>query len=374
MIYLDNAATSYPKPPAVIRAHRIALDRYGGNPGRGAHRLSLAAADMIYDCRSSIADFFGVQDPDRVVFTSGATAALNLAIRSRIQRGDHILMSDREHNAVARPVYALAKEYGVEYDIYSTEGDILQSIRSLIRPNTRALIATHASNVTGKMLPIEDIGRLCKEKGIFFVIDAAQSAGHQQIDLSTFPFGALCAPAHKGLLGVAGAGIAIFADNGGRPLIFGGSGWDSHNQSMPASLPERFEAGTLPTPAIAALHAGIGFLKEYGIEAVQKSEATAKKILLEGLLNISGVRLYEPECRGGLLAFTHKELSPESIAAELDSHHICVRAGYHCAPLAHKTVGTPDGGCVRISTGYATTVRDAKKALDVLARILHGKK
>lgn len=370
MIYLDNAATSYPKPRAVISAYKTALERFGGNPGRGAHRLSLAAADMVYDCRCAVAGFFGSKHPERVVFTSGATAALNLAITCRIDNGDHILMSDREHNAVARTVYALSRERGVEYDVFGTDGDVLASIRALLRPNTRVLAAVHASNVTGKLLPIEGIAALCREKDIFFVIDGAQSAGHRKIDLSTIPYGAFCAPAHKGLLGAAGVGILIASGEGGTPLIYGGSGWDSHNPSMPDPLPERFEAGTLPTPAIAALRAGVNFLERHGIDAVAAAEKEAKAILLDGISEMQGVHLYEPECEGGITAFTHESIPPDRIAAALDKEGICVRAGYHCAPLAHRAIGTPTGGCVRISTGYATTVRQAKKTLDILRRIL----
>ena len=373
MIYLDNAATSYPKPASVIAAHTDALTRFG-NPGRGAHKLSMAAADMIYDCRCTVADFFGFSRPEHVIFTGGATAALNLAIESHIQHGDHILISDREHNAVARPVFALAEDPSIEYSIYRTDGDTLESIRSLIKHNTRVVVACHVSNVTGKALPIKQIARLCEEKGIFFVIDAAQSAGHRPIDLSSLPFGAFCAPAHKGLLGAAGVGIAILADEGGRPLIYGGSGWDSYNRSMPQSLPERFEAGTLPTPAIAALQAGIQFLTKHGVDAVEDTERRVKQILLEGLSQFSEVTIYEPNCDGGLLAFTHKDHPPEAIAAELDANGICVRAGYHCAPLAHTALGTPKGGCVRISAGYASTEREAKKTLDVLARMFHERK
>lgn len=368
MIYLDNAATSFPKPPSVIAAHKHALECFG-NPGRGAHKLSLAAADMIYDCRCAVSDFFGCLRPEQVVFTGGATAALNLAIGCHIENGDHILISDREHNAVARPVFALASERAVEYDVYNTDGDILKNITELIKENTKLLIACHASNVTGKLLPIKEIALLCKERGIFFVIDAAQSAGHRQIDLSALPYGAFCAPAHKGLLGAAGVGFAIFSGEGGRPLIYGGSGWNSHNKAMPPSLPERFEAGTLPTPSIAALHAGIDFLKKHGIEAVKAAESTAKSILAEGLSQMREVKLYEAECEGGLLAFTHDRIAPEALAAALDAEGICVRAGYHCAPLAHHAIKTPEGGCVRISAGYATTKHDAKKTLDVLNRI-----
>ena len=371
MIYFDHAATSYPKPRCVERAVRRALTKYGGNPGRGGHALSLATAEMIYDCRLALSELLGMDAPERIVLTSGATMALNLAIYSRVRRGMHVLISDREHNATLRPILRLHREGIIEYDVFPTRGDVLASIRERIRENTGMLIACHTSNVTGFTLPVAAIGALCKERGIYFIVDAAQSAGHIPLDFEGTLCDALCAPAHKGLFGVAGLGFCALSGNDGLvPFLSGGSGVDSLSPDMPRELPERFEAGTLPTLAAAALLAGVGYVREYGIPAIAEREKQLKARVLEGLSCISGIRLYEPECQGGLVAFTHKEFSPDLLAGELDRAGICVRAGYHCAPLAHRTVGTPSGGCVRISLSHTNTERECDRFLSAIGRIL----
>ena len=369
MIYLDNAATSYPKPSPVRRAIADALTRYGGNPGRGGHRLSLRAAELVYDCRSELCRFFGAEEPERVIFTSGATMALNLAILTRVTRGMHVLISDREHNAVLRPILRLAAEGIVEYDVYPTTGDVVAAIRERLRPHTGLLVACHVSNVTGYTLPLREIGELCRALGIYFVVDAAQSAGHLPISLEATPCDAFCVPAHKGLLGAAGAGFVILRSAEAlRPFLMGGSGVDSLSPEMPATLPERYEAGTLPTPAIAALAAGVRYLDGYGIERVAAEENAIRRRILEGLSVIPGITLYEPECEGGLIAFTHESVSPELLARRLDARGVAVRAGYHCAPLAHRTIGTPPGGCVRISLGIGNRAEDAERCLMAIKR------
>lgn len=370
MMYFDHAATSFPKPRPVERALARSLREYGGNPGRGAHRLSLASAEMIYDCRCELCDLFGAEDPAHVIFCGGATAALNMAILSRVRRGTHILMSDREHNAVRRTVLRLASEGIAEYSIFSTGEGMLSDIEGKIRENTEILVACHVSNVTGFTLPIERIGALCRRHGIFFIVDAAQSAGHTPLHFPTTLCDALCLPAHKGLLGISGLGALILGKEGGTPLLVGGSGVDSLSPDMPSSLPERYEAGTLPTPAIAALRLGVRYLRAYGIERLEGESMAIKKRLLAGLSEMRGITLYEPDAPAALVAFTHEGLPPEVLAERLDRVGICVRAGYHCAPLAHKTVGTPDGGCVRLSLGYGNTLREADKFLTALSRIL----
>lgn len=371
MTYLDNAATSYPKPPPVRRELKRALTAYGGNPGRGGHRLALAAAEMVYGCRVALTELFRLPAPESIVFTSGATMALNLAIATRVRRGMHLLLSDREHNAVLRPVHRLASEGIVTYDLYPTVGDVEEAIRERLRPNTGMLIACHVSNVTGFCLPVKRIGALCRERGIYFIIDAAQSAGHLPLALDEIPFDAFCAPAHKGLLGVAGTGfVALRGADGLSPFLLGGSGIDSHLPDMPDALPERYEAGTLPTAGIAALAGGVRTLQRVGVEAVAAGEAALQKEAIEGLSVIPGIRLYEPDCRGGLVAFTHRALAPDAIARALDRYGVCVRAGYHCAPLAHRTLGTPHGGCVRLSFGYGNHAGDAKRFLTVLNKVL----
>ena len=370
MIYLDNAATSYPKPPLVRRAAAKAPSLYG-NPGRGGHRLSLAAAEMVYDCRVAITELFHLEKPECVVFTAGATMALNLAIFTRVRRGMHILISDREHNAVLRPIHRLAREGIATYDIYPTGGDVEGGIRERIRPNTGMLIACHVSNVTSFCLPIERIGTLCRERGIYFIVDAAQSAGHLPLDLARIPYDAFCAPAHKGLLGIPGAGFAILRQAEAlTPFLLGGSGVDSRLPDMPAELPERYEAGTLPTAGIAALLGGVRTLQRIGVEAVAEKEAKLQEEVLAGLSVIKGIRLYEPECRGSLIAFTHALHTPDAIARALDREGICTRAGYHCAPLAHRTIGTPPSGCVRLSFGYGNSPGDAKRFLGTLQKLL----
>ncbi len=371
MIYLDHAATSYPKPRCVHKAVCRALTRYGGNPGRGGHRLSLSAAEMIYDCRVALSELLGTDTPERIVLTSGATMALNLAIYSRVRRGMHVLISDREHNATLRPILRLHREGIIEYDVFPTGGDVPSEIRARIRENTGMLIACHTSNVTGFTLPVERIGALCRERGIYFIVDAAQSAGHLPLDFEGIGCHALCAPAHKGLFGVTGLGFCALA--GGDelvPFLSGGSGVDSLSPDMPQELPERFEAGTLPTLAAAALIAGVRYVREYGPSAIAERESRLKARTVEGLSVIRGVRLYEPECPGGLIALTHKTLMPDILAGRLDGEGICVRAGYHCAPLAHRTVGTPEGGCVRISLAHTNTERECDAFLSAMQRIL----
>lgn len=371
MIYFDNAATSFPKPRPVAKALSDALSLFGGNPGRGAHRLSLASAEMVYDCRAAIADAFRVDTPERVVFTSGATMAINLAIRTRITRGAHLLISDREHNAVLRTVEQLRSEMGISYDVYPTSGNVIDAIEGLLRPNTVMVIACHISNVTGFTLPIAEIGTFCEEKKLYFVVDAAQSAGSTPISLADFPCDAFCAPAHKGLLGVSGLGFAILSQGEERaPFITGGSGVDSLSLTMPKTLPERYEAGTLPIPAIAALREGLRLLEREGIAATAKRENGIRQEIANGMKGIRGVRIFEESAGKNLIAFCHERIPPDEIAHRLDEHGICVRAGYHCAPLAHRTVGTPVGGCVRVSIGYGNRFSEAAVFLNVLSDIL----
>ncbi|MBQ2718799.1 MAG: aminotransferase class V-fold PLP-dependent enzyme [Clostridia bacterium] len=371
MIYFDNAATSYPKPPAVGEALLRGIGEYGGNPGRGGHRLSLAAAEAVYDCRCTVADFFDAPSPECVVFTSGATAALNLAITTAVRRGMHVLLSDREHNAVARPLYRLAREGIIDYEIYPTGGDVVREIERRLRRNTGLVVACHVSNITGFLLPVEAIGALCRERGIAFVVDAAGSAGHLPISLSSLPCNALCAPGHKGLLGVPGVGIAILNGwEGKREFLVGGSGVDSLSHTMPSALPERYEAGTLPTPAILALGAGLRHLRHYGLARVMAEEERLRARLCEGLLSRRDLRVYEPDNRHGPLLFTHATVPPEEIAGRLDNVGVAVRAGYHCAPLAHRTVGTPPGGAVRLSVGIGNHPREAEEFLALLSRVL----
>lgn len=366
MIYLDNAATSFPKPRSVTEEQAHCMRTYCGNPGRGSHSLAMRSAQKIYECRCEVAELFGSDTPENAVFTMNTTAALNTAIKGLLRTGDHVLISDMEHNAVYRPIYKLAREGRVSYDIFPTfpndpsrtAADICQAVERLIKPNTRMLVCAHASNICSATLPLCELGALCARHGILFVVDAAQSAGHIPIHMKDMSISALCVPGHKGLLGPQGCGVLLLAD-GVYPdtLTEGGSGVHSLDGSMPDDAPERYEAGTLPTPAIVGLCEGIRAVRRMGVEELGAHEREMNTYLQERLLEFPRVTVYAPHHVGSVLLFNVDGLSADAVGAELNRRGICVRAGYHCAALGHATLGTPMGGAVRVSPGYATTTR-----------------
>ena len=357
--YLDNAATSYPKPVPVIRAVTEAM-RTAGNPGRGSHRLADTAAELVYDCRTAAAELFGAE-PERVVFTAGATHALNAAVKGLAEPGCHILIDNYAHNAALRPVAALAAAGLAEYDVYDADGEeerVLENIAQKLRPTTRLLIATHQSNICSHILPAEPIGRLCREYGIHFIVDAAQSAGHLPVDLRTMNITALCVPGHKGLFGPMGVGMLISApDVTYKTILEGGAGVHSLDAAMPEELPERLEAGTLPLPAIAGLLAGIRYVRQIGTPEIRLHECTLTSELTDRLLEISGVTLYG-ESVGSVVGFNVAGYSPAEVGAHLAARGICVRTGYHCAPLAHRTVGSFENGSVRVSVSHTNRMSE----------------
>lgn len=370
MIYFDNAATSYPKPPAVIRALTRTLRHAGGNPGRSSHSLSLAAAETVDTVRCDLATLLGAPDPNNFIFTLNATHALNLAIKTRVRKGMHILISDREHNAVYRPVCRLARDGIADFDVFSTHGDTLASIKSLLRPKTKMLICNHVSNVDGAAAPIEEIGKLCRERGIYFILDASQSVGHMPLSVEKTYADALCAPGHKGLFGIQGCGFVwLRSGEGLYEFMEGGSGSDSRNPSMPAALPERMEAGTLPTPAIAALGAGVRYVLHETPEAIAEKESKLLARLIDRISPLYGMNIYAPP-RGGVCSVTCNLLSPDRLTRALDEREVCVRGGLHCAPLAHAALGTMPNGTVRISVSCQNTVHEVDEFAAVLSSIL----
>ncbi len=363
MIYLDNAATTFPKPARVTEAVTDCLTRYCGNPGRGAHPLSLACAEKIYDCRVALSDFLGIQAPERVLFTQNTTHALNLALKGLFRQGDHVLISELEHNAVRRPLCALRRERGISFECFPVVGlspaQIMDGISRRIRPNTAGVVCTHASNICSISLPLTEIGAFCHARKLLFVVDAAQSAGHLAIDIQQMRISALAAPAHKALYGIQGAGILLLGESVEPiPLFEGGSGIDSLSEEMPALAPERYEAGTLATPAIVGLLAGIAFVKECGLSNLCAWEKTLFRAARERLESIPALTVYEREAEGAVLLFNHAEYTPEEIARRLARENICVRAGYHCAPLAHEAIGTLARGAVRLGFGAFNTLAD----------------
>ncbi len=379
MVYLDNAATSFPKPRAVREEQERCMRLYCGNPGRSSHPIAMRAAEVIYDCRAELASLMGNPNPENVIFTSNATTAINIALKGLLRRGDHVLLSDLEHNAVFRPIARLARDGRITYDIFPSfaaskdrsTARLLAAIESLIRPNTHLLVCTHASNICSVNMPIREIGSFCRKRGILFVVDAAQSAGHLPIDMKEMNIDALCLPGHKGLFGPPGVGALLLADGVfADTLMEGGSGVNSLDEAMPEDAPERFEAGTLPIPAIAGLCEGVRLVRSVGLDRIAEREQTLASHLFDRLSSIRGLTVTLPHTVGNVLLCHSPYLSADRLGSALGERGICVRSGFHCAPLAHKTLSTPADGAVRFSLSYFNTKTDIDAATRALREIL----
>ena len=370
MIYLDNAATSFPKPPSVVREVQRCMTEYCGNPGRGSHKMALAAAEKIFETRSLAARLISAPEEERIVFTMNATYALNMAMTGLIKQGSHILISDLEHNSVLRPAEHLKRTKGVSYDVFSTKGDVCENIRRLIRKNTTAVVCTHASNITNVCLPIEKIGAMLSGTDILFIVDASQSLGGRKIDMERAGIDVLCATGHKGLLGPQGIGFAAFSERAmPSPFVYGGSGARSRELDMPELLPDRLEAGTLPTPAAAGLCEGIKYVLEMGEERIFQRESDIVKRIHKAFENDRRISIYS-EGEGAVLLFNIRGVPSQVTAKLLDREGVCVRPGLHCAPLAHNTLGTPEDGAVRVSAGPLTERWQAEHFNAALRRVL----
>lgn len=378
LYYLDNAATTFPKPEPVYDELNRCVRTYCGNPGRSSHSLSLASSEKIFECRELLADMFGVADIERVVFTLNTTYALNTVIKGAIKKGDHVLISDLEHNAVLRPIHKMAEQGIIEYDVFSSLIDhprrsptlICAKIATLLRPNTKMVICTHASNICSATMPIKEIGEFCRKRGIIFVVDGAQSAGIYPIHVDKMNISALCIPSHKGLYGIQGAGAILFGKNIlFDTLVEGGNGVNSLEYSMPFELPERYESGTLPTPSIASFCEGIKSVKSLDIENISAHEAELYRYARDQLAAIESVSIYAPSFVGSTLLFNVGTMTSELVVRELDKSGIAARGGFHCAPLAHKTLNTPESGAVRISFGIFNKQKDIDALVNSLNRI-----
>ena len=377
MIYFDNAATTFPKPPSVAKEMLRCMREYGGNPGRSGHRLSLAAAEAVFDVRESLAEFFGIERPENIVFTANCTGALNLAISGIARRGDHFLISDLEHNSVLRTVAGLCRERGMSFDIFhalASDDMILSEIEKKRKPNTRAVICTHASNICPRILPIARIGALCKKAKLLFIVDAAQSAGIYDISVMRDGISILCAPGHKGLYGPQGSGFAAFADDFDfshfTVSAYGGNGKNSSEIDMGHEPPDSFEAGTLSTPSIVGLGEGLRFVKARRRERIEAFENELFLHARKTLEKIPRVKLYLPDAeKGSLLLLGFEGISPSLIAEKLSDHGICTRAGLHCAPIAHRALGT-GGDALRISFSAMNTVAEVEAFAYILQTLL----
>lgn len=382
-IYLDNASTTFPKAPNVANAMANYLTNYGININRGSYALAYDVEDIIYTTRQRLNNVFNGHDPSHVIFTQNVTMSLNMVIKGLLKAGDHILVSSMEHNAVMRPLTQLLDK-GITFDIISCDvtGSIqLESIETLIRPNTVAMIINHASNVCGTVQPIESIGAICKAHNLHFIVDAAQTAGVIPIDVKACHIDALCFTGHKGLLGPQGIGGIIFTKEMAQtltPLIAGGTGSFSHLETMPTNMPDAFEAGTLNLPGIIGLNEGLSYIESVGMKNIHNHELALTKTFLEGLRSITGVNIIgkqDIQDRTAVVSITIDGMDPASIAYELEStYHIMTRVGLHCAPRAHQTLGTYPEGTVRFSFGYANTLEEVDIALSALHTILKNTK
>ncbi len=369
MIYLDNAATSFPKPKCVIRELKKCVERYCGNPGRGSHAMSLKISEKIYEAREEIAAFLGIDAPERVVFTQNATHALNIAIKTTVPANSHVIISDIEHNSVLRPIYAESKKSGIEYSVFASSGDITANIESCIRSNTSCIVSTLASNVTGRCIPLPILSKVAKKHNLKLIVDASQSIGHEKINIKENYCDVLCAPGHKALFGIQGIGFCVFSDDLKRDTVFeGGSGNDSTNLNMPELLPERFEAGTLPSPAIVSLLYGVRYINAEGMECITERVNKLTEYTADAISSIPNIYVYE--YGHGIVSFNVKNIPSEFISLRLNKHGICTRGGLHCAPLAHKTFGTVNGGAVRASLSYLNKKSDINEIQKVLRYIV----
>ncbi len=370
IVYFDNAATTFPKPRPVLEALRRAAESDGGNPGRGGHPLAARAGGVVYRARETAAALFDAK-PEHVIFTQNCTHALNLAIRGALWPGDHVILSSMEHNAAARPVAALAAEHVISYSIAPVSADAdetVEAFRRLIRPQTRAVICTLVSNVTGQILPYRALGTLCKQHGLLFIADGAQGCGLLPVTLRD-GIHLLCTAGHKGLYGIMGTGMLLTDGTVPlKPLMQGGTGSLSASLRMPDFLPDALEAGTVNVPGIAALDAGMQWIVRQGADRMLRHENALCAQLIAGLEQIEGAAVYRSAGAqyAPVVSFTLAEESPDETAARLGAAGFCLRAGLHCAPLAHETLGTARG-TVRFSPSVMNTPQEVSALLQCIA-------
>ena len=374
MIYFDNAATSFPKPPQVARAMAGTLEKLGANPGRSGHRLSLCAGRVVNACREEAALLLGLERPERVIFTGSCTEALNLAILGTLHQGDEVLCSHAEHNAVMRPLHHLAQTGQIHLTVLSPDNfGILQphALQAAIRPRTALVVISHASNVTGVVQPMRRLGAICKEHGVPLLVDAAQTAGVLDVRLDALNADMVAMPGHKGLLGPQGIGLlALGPGMEPLPLIRGGTGSSSESLEQPDDLPDRYESGTLPLPAIAGLLQGIRFARKHQAE-IHEYESCLNTHLRQGLSSLPGITcLGHPDApRVGITSFVHTRMDGGELTDCLDRSGFALRGGLHCAPSIHTWLGTLQSGAVRASVGIYNTEEEIDGLIALVERL-----
>ena len=378
-IYLDNASTTFPKPKAVPEAMYHYMTRSGSNINRGCYDRAYAVEELVYETRQMLCSLFGGEDCRNVAFTKNVTESLNVILKGLLKPGDHVLVSSMEHNAVMRPLVQLEKQ-GISFSRIPCRRDgslILEEMAPLVKKETRAVIMTHASNVCGTMMPYEQVGAFCRERGLLFIADTAQTAGVWPLDMERMKIDALAFTGHKGLLGPQGIGGFLLSEKllpQMESLIAGGTGSISHTEVMPDFMPDRFEAGTMNLPGIVGLHAGLGWIRETGMEQIRSHELALTRQFLEGLksmdpyekrLRVVGKK--DTEGRTGVVSVQTVRRELAQTAYELDVQYgIMTRVGLHCAPSAHQTLGTFPTGTIRFSFGWWNTREEAALALQAL--------
>ena len=383
MIYLDNAATSWPKPPQVKEAMIKYIEKIGANPGRSGHLLSVEAARILYEARETLAKLFHVRDPLRIVFTLNATESINLALRGLLKPGNHIITSSMEHNSVMRPLRELERQ-GIELSILpcSDRGWLdPKEVERKIQPNTTMVVLNHASNVTGALLPVKEVALITRKHDLLFLVDAAQTAGAHPINVEQDGIDLLAFTGHKSLYGPQGTGGLVIGDRVDEkemiPLKRGGTGSRSEFEEQPDFLPDRFESGTPNGVGIAGLLAGTQFVLERGIEKIRREESRLMDKLMEGLREIPQARFYSPENKKNRIAtfsFNLGQRSPSDVALRLEKEFgILCRSGLHCAPAAHRTIGTFPEGTVRFSLSQFNSQDEMETAVQAVSRIARGR-
>jgi cysteine desulfurase family protein len=377
MIYFDNAATSWPKPPEVIAAMTDFMERAGANPGRSGHRMSLEAGRIVFNAREKVAELFKIRDSSRVIFALNGTYGINLGIKGLLRERDHVVVTSMEHNSVMRPLRHLEEMKKIKITVVQCQrnGQLdLDDLRKALEEKAALVIATHASNVTGGIMPVREIERLAKEHDAVFMVDACQSAGSLPIDVEAMGIDLLAFTGHKGMLGPQGAG-GLYIREGIElePLVQGGTGSNSEQEIQPDFLPDRYESGTLNTVAIAGLGAGVEYLLKAGIRKVREKEKALVRKLIQGMKLIEGIEVYGPEDaenRIAICSFNLKGKDPGQVGYLLDREfEIMCRVGLQCAPAAHRTIGTFPQGTVRFSLGYFNQEEEIDAALDALGKI-----
>ena len=376
MIYLDNAATSFPKPPEVIKTVDLSMKLYGANPGRSGHKMSVDAAFQVYKCREILDSFFNGYGAELVSFFPNCTYALNTAIKGIVKKGDHIIISSLEHNSVLRPVHKLKEEGVAEYSVFKVaeaKEETLENFRQAFKGNTKLCVVTAVSNVFGNILPLKELSEIVHEKNAFFFVDGAQGAGVVELDMKKQGIDCLCIPGHKGLLGPMGTGALLHKNLPLSSIIEGGTGTASFDFSQPEMYPEKLESGTLNVPGICGLKKGVEIISKRGVNNVFLKESRLCRKLFWGLREIPGIQLYQGDYNtkvfAPLVSFNVVDLHSEQVSAYLSENGIAVRGGFHCAPLAHISNKTQKQGAVRVSPSFFNEEKDINFLLNLVRKI-----